>query len=291
MERFGSWFTHMLLSLTVLCSVLDNVPIIEREGKEKYAIATASISLILSFIVVTGHMVTSLRLYLVGTIFELFCAIIPLSMWIVGTAFIQNPYNSFSSNVDLDEGTGDGNEQIEYANLFFFSWIVLFSNTFLVGAIFRDYGSYDPQISGWLILMVSSVVLMGMAATLREDICKLNEHVVCMRTDFAIAIGGLVGFLSFIAILLVACSKMGAVSYLLISFVSSALFIFGVIFLTARDGPATSLGTMYFSCWTGAAVSTLLFVGGIQELFEAVAVEEEEAAKQRPPNQYGDDDI
>jgi len=139
--------------------------------------------------------------------------------------------------------------------------------------------------------MVASVVLMGMAATLRTDICAMSSTVTCRRTDFAIGIGAIVGILSFVAILLVACSKMGAVSYLLISFVSSVLFVFGVVFLTARDGPATSLGTMYFSTWTGAAVSTLLFVGGIQELFEAVAIEEEEAEKQRPPNQYGDDDI
>jgi len=111
---------------------------------------------------------------------------------------------------------------------FFFSWIVLFSNTFLVGAIFRDYGSYDPQISGWLILMVASVVLMGMAATLRTDICAMNSSTTCRRTDFAIGIGAIVGILSLVAILLVACSKMGAVSYLLISFVSSGLFIFGV---------------------------------------------------------------
>lgn len=277
----------MLLSLTVLCSVLDNVPTEERMEKEKYAIATASVSLILSFIVVVGHMLTSLRYYLVGTVLELFCAIIPLSLWIVGTVFIQNPYNSFASNVDEDLG----NEEIEFANLFFFSWIVLFSNTYLVGSIFRDYGSYDPQISGWLILFMSSIVLMGMGATLRTDLCDKNDVILCRRNDFGIAIGSIVGVLSFIAILLVACSKMGAVSYLLISFISSILFIAGVIFLTAADGPAVSLGTMYFSTWAGAAVSSLLFVGGIQELFEAVAIEEEEAAKQRPPNQYGDDDI
>jgi len=287
MERFGPWFTHMLLSLTVLCSVLDNVPTELRMEKEKYAIATASVSLILSFIVVVGHMLTSLRYYLVGTVLELFCAIIPLSLWIVGTVFIQNPYNSFASNVDENLG----NEEIEFANLFFFSWIVLFSNTYLVGSIFRDYGSYDPQISGWLILFMSSIVLMGMGATLRTDLCDKNDDILCRRNDFGIAIGSIVGFLSFIAILLVACSKMGAVSYLLISFISSILFIAGVVFLTAADGPAVSLGTMYFSTWAGAAVSSLLFVGGIQELFEAVAIEEEEAAKQRPPNQYGDDDI
>lgn len=277
----------MLLSLTVLCSVLDNVPTEQRMEKEKYAIATASVSLILSFIVVVGHMLTSLRYYLVGTVLELFCAIIPLSLWIVGTVFIQNPYNSFASNVDEDLG----NEEIEFANLFFFSWIVLFSNTYLVGSIFRDYGSYDPQISGWLILFMSSIVLMGMGATLRTDLCDKNDVILCRRNDFGIAIGSIVGVLSFIAILLVACSKMGAVSYLLISFISSILFIAGVVFLTAADGPAVSLGTMYFSTWAGAAVSSLLFVGGIQELFEAVAIEEEEAAKQRPPNQYGDDDI
>jgi len=287
MERFGSWFTHMLLSLTVLCSVLDNVPASERHEKETYAIITASVSVALSAIVVVGHMITGLRLYLVGTIMELFCAIIPLSLWIVGTVFIQNPYNSFASNVDPE----DGNETIEFANLFFFSWIVLFSNTYLVGSIFRDYGSYDPQISGWLILFMSSVVLMGMGSTLKTDICSMNDVITCRRNDFGIAIGSIVGILSFVAILLVACSKMGAVSYLLISFISSVLFIAGVVFLTAADGPATALGTMYFSTWAGAAVSSLLFVGGIQELFEAVAIEEEEAAKQRPSNQYGDDDI
>lgn len=277
----------MLLSVTVLASVLDNVPSEHRMEKEKYAIATASVSLILSFIVVAGHMLTSLRYYLVGTLLELFCAIIPLSLWIVGTVFIQNPYNSFASNVDPEVG----NEEIEFANLFFFSWIVLFSNTYLVGSIFRDYGSYDPQISGWLILFMSSIVLLGMGATLRTDLCNKNDTVLCRRNDFGIAVGSIVGMLSFVAILLVACSKMGAVSYLLISFISSILFISGVIFLTGADGPAVSLGTMYFSSWVGAAVSSLLFVGGIQELFEAVAIEEEEAAKQRPPNQYGDDDI
>merc|ERR1719157_50750 len=114
-------------------------------------------------------MLTSLRYYLVGTMLELFCAIIPLALWIVGTVFIQNPYNSFASNVE-----DDGNESIEFANLFFFSWIVLFSNTYLVGSIFRDYGSYDPQISGWLLLCMSSVVLMGMAATLKVDLFVLT---------------------------------------------------------------------------------------------------------------------
>lgn len=177
----------MLLSLTVLCSVLDNVPTEERMEKEKYAIATASVSLILSFIVVVGHMLTSLRYYLVGTVLELFCAIIPLSLWIVGTVFIQNPYNSFASNVDEDLG----NEEIEFANLFFFSWIVLFSNTYLVGSIFRDYGSYDPQISGWLILFMSSIVLMGMGATLRTDLCDKNDVILCRRNDFGIAIGSI----------------------------------------------------------------------------------------------------
>jgi len=138
---------------------------------------------------------------------------------------------------------------------------------------------------------MSSVVLMGMGSTLKTDICAINNVITCRRHDFGIDIGSIVGILSFVAILLVACSKIGAVSYLLISCISSMLFIAGVVFLTATDGPATSLGTIYFSTWAGAALSFLLFVGGIQELFEAVAIEEEEVAKRRPSNQYGDDDI
>jgi len=75
-----------------------------------------------------------------------------------------------------------------------------------MGSIFRYYGSYDPQISGWLILFMLNVVLMGMGSTLKTDTCAINNVITCRRQYFGIAIGLIVGILSFVAILLVACS-------------------------------------------------------------------------------------
>merc|ERR1712157_294780 len=176
--------------------------------------AAASISLTLSFIVTIGHLIGSLRYFLVGTLYELFAAVIPLCLWVVGTVFIQNPKNAIASYIE----ESDGSENIAYANLFFFSWIILFFNTHLVASIFRDYSTYDPQLSGWLLLFTTSLVLLGMSATPKDSICQTDAGKICHRTRFAIAIGAI---LSFVAVVLVCWSIMGAVSYLLISFVCS----------------------------------------------------------------------
>jgi len=287
-HRFSSWFVQFLLSLTVLCACIDNIPPSQRGPKEKFTLATASISLALSFIITIAHLIGKWRYYLVGTLLELFAAVIPLCLWVVGTVFIQNPKNDFASEILLETGK----EEIKYANLFFFSWILLYHSTHLVARIFNDYTTYDPQLSGWLILCTASLTLLGMSVTLKPSICEADAGRICNRTKFGIAIGVISSVLTFIAALLVASSRMGAVAYLFISFTTSAFHIFGVVILTSASGPATDLGTMYFSSWVGAIVSSLLFIGGINELFDAVAIEEEEmAAKTRAPTQYGDDDI
>merc|ERR1719471_474449 len=130
-----------------------------------------------------------------------------------------------------------------------------------------------------------------MSATLKDSICQTDAGKICHRTRFAIAIGAICSILSFVAVVLVCWSIMGAVSYLLISFVCSGLYIFGVVILTSASGPATDLGTMYLSSWVGVIVSSLLFIGGVQELFDAVVIEEEEMARNKATTEYGDEDI
>ena len=75
-----------------------------------------SLYLIYAIYVILSHYIPSLSNHDRHFSLSVF-AIIPLSLWIVGTVFIQNPYNSFASNVDPEAG----NEEIEFANLFFFA--------------------------------------------------------------------------------------------------------------------------------------------------------------------------
>lgn len=265
MERFSAWSLHTLISLTVLCAIADSYPPSIRDDKEKFAIATASISLSFSFIVSVAHIFRSLRKHLVGTLAEMLLAVMPLSLWVVSAILIQNPNNGLASSIDPETGF----EDIQYANLYFSGWLVLFSNMHLVASIFRDNNNYDAQISGWMLFFTSSIVLMGMSITLQDGICDAldeDDH-RCIRTTFAIVVGACGAGLSLVAMLLLACGAMVVWASLLLGFVTSGASIFSTIYLTAASGPASSIGTMYFASWGCTALSSLLFIGALQDAF------------------------
>lgn len=263
MERFSAWSLHTLISLTVLCAIADSYPPSVRDEKEKFALATASISLSFSFLVTIAHIFRSMRKHLVGTLFEMLLAVMPLSLWVVSAILIQNPNNGLASTIDEETGF----EDIQYANLYFSGWLVLFSNMHLVASIFRDNNNYDAQISGWMLFFTSSVVLMGMSVTLQDGICEIEDDSRCLRTTFAIVVGAVGAGLALIAMLLLACGAMIVWASLLLGFITSGMSIFSTIYLTSSVGPASSIGTMYFSSWGSTALSSLLFIGALQDAF------------------------
>jgi len=263
MSRFQAWFVHMLLSLTVLCATLDYIPIKARDEKANYSIITSSISFGISFLTVFGHLIVPIRKKLVGTLLEMVLAIIPLSLWVVGTILIQNPESWFASKVNVDTGF----EEIQYANIFFFSWAVLFSNVYLVSAIFVNSSFYNPDLTIWVLLFAVSATLCGSSSTLKSDICALDDVNTCRRTTLGIAIGATVTGLSGISALLTGLDKMLSTVHLLIGFICLALYICGVIFLTSASGPAVTMGSIYFATWGGAWFSTYAFARGLGEMF------------------------
>lgn len=281
MERFSAWSLHTLISLTVLCAIADSYPPSQRDEKEKFALATACISLTLSFLVTIAHVFRGLRKHLVGTILEMLFAVMPLSLWVVSAILIQNPANGLASTIEKETGF----EDIQFANLYFAGWLILFSNMHLVASIFRDNNNYDAQISGWMLFFTSSIVLLGMSLTLKDGICERDSSdVVCSRVTLAIVIAIIGAVLSLIAMLLLACGKMVVIASLFFGFVSSGVYIFGVIFLTAASGPASNVGTMYFSVWGGTALSSLLFIGALQDAFLGESeIEEMDAGEEGPP--------
>jgi len=280
MERFSAWSLHTLISLTVLCAIADSYPPSQRDEKEKFALATACISLTLSFLVTIAHVFRGLRKHLVGTILEMLFAVMPLSLWVVSAILIQNPANGLASTIEKETGF----EDIQFANLYFAGWLILFSNMHLVASIFRDNNNYDAQISGWMLFFTSSIVLLGMSLTLKDGICERDSDVVCSRVTLAIVIAIIGASLSLIAMLLLACGKMVVIASLFFGFVSSGVYIFGVIFLTAASGPASNVGTMYFSVWGGTALSSLLFIGALQDAFLGESeIEEMDAGEEGPP--------
>lgn len=271
MSRFQAWFVHMLLSLTVLCATLDYIPSAERGEKEKYTIITSAVSLGLSFLAVFGHLIVPIRKLLVGTLVEMVMAIIPLSLWIVGTIMIQNPESWFASRVEEETGF----EEIVYANLFFFSWAVLFSNIYLVSAIFVNSSLYNPDLIIWVLLFSVSAALTGISSTLKSYICEMDDVKTCRRTNFGLAIGSIVTALAATAVVLTGTDKMLATVHLTIGFLSLVLYILGVVFLTSASGPAVTMSSMYFATWGGAWFSTYAFARGLAEMFGGSLVQQQ----------------
>lgn len=261
----------MLLSLTVLCSILDIKAKNERHEKEWFAIITASISMALSFLAVAGHLIVPVRKILVGTMLEMTLSIVPLSLWVVGTIMIQNPESWFASKVEEDTGF----EEIQYANVFFFSWACLFSNVYLVVAVFVNSTLYNPDLIVWALLLSVSSTLCGISATLKTDICIRDEFMTCRRTKLAIAIGGAGAGLSGIGLILCGLDKMLPTVHMFIGFMCMVMYICGVAFITSSAGPAVTMSSMYFATWGGALFSTRAFARGIAEMFGSSLVQGE----------------
>jgi len=253
----------MLLSLTVLCATLDYIPLKERKEHETYAIITGAISFGISFLATFGHLIVPVRKILVGTLVEMVMSIIPLSLWIVGTIMIQNPNDWFASTIDSQTGF----EDIQYANIFFFSWAVLFSNIYLTAAIFVNSKNYNPDLIIWSLLFSVSGALCGISATLKSYICAVDDFSTCWRTSLAIGIGAGIAGLSMIALILCGMDKLKPWLHLSIGSLSLVSYVTGVAFITAASGPAVSMSSMYFATWGGAFFSTYAFSRGLAEMF------------------------
>jgi len=120
---------------------------------------------------------------------------------------------------------------------------------------------------GWVFLYLVSIILLGMSSFLKSGICSIDHEMRCRRTNYAVAIGVLVGFLSTAALALFYYSKMTPNISLFLSSVSAVLYGFGVVMLTSVSGPARNLGTIYFTTWIGAVLSFLLLIDSLKEMF------------------------
>jgi len=261
-RRFRSWCMNSLFSLTVLCCIIDGFPQEQRSQNERFALAIPSISFAVSCMTSIAHYWKPLNTYLVGTLIELGCAITLLMLWIAVSIVILSPKNSIASYVNEI-----GVETIQYANLYFLTWWTLFTNAYLVWSFFHDITLMNMKLIGWMILFFACAILFGITYELKDGICDVDYGMICVRTKYGMFIGLSVGLLALIGLAQTYISEMTPKLGLLLSFPSAGFYNVGVILLTSISGPARFLGTIYFTTWSGAAISSLFFVNYFEETF------------------------
>lgn len=256
MERLPTWVSLLGLSIVIIAAIIDQFPTKERSARENYSLATACISFIVAFFFIIANLIDKLGNMVVGNIIENAISALVVALWVIAITFIQNPKYEAATSIN-----DQGQEVIEYANLYFFSWLNFVAAVYLFGNIIRDNLAYNPKFSQWVLLLAASVVLLSTSVALHDDICDLASETVCGRLKYAVSVGSVGLILASISILATMCGYMGKLLEVVSSVLCSVFFFFGVVVLTTADGPANSMGNMYFSVWGGTFCSFALLIG------------------------------
>jgi len=247
----------------VMCSFVNSFPVIDMTVMEAIAFGISGFSLTVTIIISLMYYNTFSKKIVGGTIFELAMAVVLQGLWIVAAVIIQNPENNIASTIEDSTGI----ELVQHANLYFFTWLVLFCNMYLTASFFRNYKTYDLRVVCWVILLAGSLMLLGMASHLKDGICDVNEGAMCFRTKYAMVSGTVVAIISLIGSVLSYMYKVSPSLGLVLTSPTAAIYTFGVAMLTSSKGPAQSLGTIYFTVWIGSIISILLLIGEFNRIF------------------------
>ncbi|KAL3943880.1 MAG: hypothetical protein SGBAC_002038 [Bacillariaceae sp.] len=231
-------------------------------GAWGWAVAVTILSLMCSFV---GYMAyIKMRGIFMGQMPELYLSSILLFLWLTGMWVIQNPENNIA--------TGIGS--ILDANIYFASWGAFLCSILLCGKVAQDIYGFDvagrvsPLVKSragkWYMMVFSSLIMT--VASVRAFLAESCDSDVmtmapkCTQTKLAIATG-VVGTI-FAGAVTGYALKTGPLKLLyewnaaLVMLVISA---FAIAYVTAGEGPGSSVGNLYFTTWATFLLSILIF--------------------------------
>ena len=262
--RFSVKFKTVIFVLRKLtCFIYDNFLFDtlvgkDRSPKEKYVIACCSLSLSQSFFIVISLLFfenfMNGKPYIEGIV-----GVELLALWSAAIAIIQNPKNLLATVANISTKS----ENIKNANLYFFSWASFLSVVFVCASLAQQVKLFDvrtiPQkLLSWYLLLVSSVVVLGTSSNVVKDACAINDELLCNRTRYATSIGVIVAFLSLLQISMSHIGKHSKWMEMSFSVIALVLFSVGVGYITAADGPGSTIGNLFFSTWISFILSVTL---------------------------------
>jgi hypothetical protein len=153
------------------------------------------------------------------------------------------------------------------ANLFFSSWIAFIFTMKLCVSLFPSMMLGEDKISAltnhWVALGTASLVVTANAVMYWRDFCNsTDDSPTCRRDLFAFVLGAISGLFALVFFVM---------SHELLEHVFSIAFFtawcFGVAYLTFDSGPATGVGTFYFSVWFSFVFSFWMAVHSVVAMY------------------------
>jgi hypothetical protein len=210
----------------------------------KWAVACATISFILTLLVVIGHMIPLTANIFVGTMVEGVLTFILICFWAATVSIVTNASNGLSVSET------DATNQVSNGNLYYFSWAGFVTSIVIMVDYLRSSMGVDvvgemrnrsARLTLWAGLLAASLVVMGSSARVYSESCSSDSFYAasyCKRTKFGIALGTITMVLAVVVVALKLCLS---ASSFFIEFVSAFLLAimnaFGVAYITSSFGP------------------------------------------------------
>lgn len=198
------------------------------------------------------HPVTSL--FVVGTKIEGILCIILLAFWAATVAIVSDASHGLAVNVD---------GAVQNGNLYYFSWAgfvtaILLTVSYLRGVFGVDVAgemqNRSARLTTWSGILASSLIVMGACANIFDQDCspQVQTDTYCTRTKYGLALGAVATTFSLaIVVLKITTTAAPFVVEGIFSFILTAMYAFGVAFITSADGPGSAIGNLYYFSWIG----------------------------------------
>mmetsp|Transcript_27059 Transcript_27059/g.51142 ORF Transcript_27059/g.51142 Transcript_27059/m.51142 type:complete len:409 (-) Transcript_27059:53-1279(-) len=276
------WYGGLFLSsLIAMGSTFEAVRIqryyspvpITNSGQQRWAVGSITATFLLAFVMIILQMMSNSRHLLLGTKLEvgLILALVGFTCAAVGTS--TNPATGMAINASGG---------ISFGNLYYSTWASFGCGVALLLSFLRTERGVDvsselesrgKRFRLWVILVVTSLVVMGSSASTYDakcgskDVDGFRPPKYCRRAAFGVSAGfiGCVFSLAVVAMRL-GWTKRGEtnggeegksqrpnniifVVECISSLVLLCFYCFAVAYLTGEEGPGAPLGNLYYSTW------------------------------------------
>jgi hypothetical protein len=157
------------------------------------------------------------------------------------------------------------NFQIDNANLYFSSWGAFMFALLLLASVGNERGvsaGRDAFARRWLWLVVSSLVVMAASSRMFDGVCQNNQFNMrgefCRELKLGISLGVVSAVIAGVMTLLMYFSpSMIPMDFMGMFLCVCVMVLWGVLvaYLTFDNGPASTVGNLFFGVWVSAILA------------------------------------
>lgn len=260
---FGSQSSLLYLFIKLQTQRSFNPPTIGPTPTQKWAVSSATVTFLLTFLVVTAQKLPHTSNKVNGTKCEMILILLLMAFTCAAVGASTNPATGLAVN---------SSGGVSFGNLYYSTWASFGSAFALLLSFIRtergvDLGnelqSRGNRFRSWVVLIVTTLIVMGSSASSYDARCDVDEEVkpykYCRRAALGVSAGcvGCVASLAVVAMRLLFAGRSddsgtnktvfgveGVISVILF-----VMYGFAVAYLTSEKGPGAPLGNLYYSTW------------------------------------------